>query len=327
MSRPLLDYRAYGLRVRSPIALPFIPVPRADAPDVTVRIGAIPGAPQAPVERPGETCPWEATPGRLLVNMCGVARFLVTGGRDILVEPCGGSDHEMSIVLTSRVIAALLQQRGVTTLHASAVETDAGAALFTGRSGSGKSSLLAALVKRGYAMLADNVTGVVLNAGGGAAALPAFPCAQLRADALDELAWRGRAREEMREGLGRYLVAVERFRNAPQAVGAICVLEVHHREAIEVETAPAADAFGWLCRYTYRKQYLRRLGQQPMHFRTVVAMAGHVPVVRVTRPAHRFPSDTLADRIEMWLGEVGRQGAAAPYATTVQRTDRFEARR
>ena len=310
MSRPPCDYRAYGLWVRSPIALPFIRVPVppvAGEPDVTIRIGTIPGASPAPVEGPGETCPWEATPGRLLVNRCGVARFLVTGGRDVLVEPRGGGDHEMSIVLTSRVLAALLQQRGATTLHASAVETDAGAVLFMGRSGSGKSSLLAALVERGYAMLADNVTGVVLDAGGGAVALPAFPCVQLRADALDELDWWGRAREAMREGLDRYLVAVERFRDAPLAVDTVCVLGVHHREVIEVDTVPATGAFRWLCRYTYRKRYLRRLGQQPAHFRTVAAMAGRVPVMRVTRPAHRFPLDALADRIEELLEKMNRQ--------------------
>ena len=44
MSRPPRSYRAYGLAVRSPIALPFTPFPSppAGVPDVTVRIGPIP---------------------------------------------------------------------------------------------------------------------------------------------------------------------------------------------------------------------------------------------------------------------------------------------
>ena len=330
MSRLSRDYRAYGLWVRSAIALPFapVPVPPAGAPDVTVRIGPIPGTPRRLAERPGETCPWEATPGRFLLNVRGVARFLVTGGRDVRVEPRGGGDHEMGIVLASRVLGALLQQRGVITFHASAVETDAGAVLFMGSSGSGKSSLLAALVERGYAMLADNVAGVVPDAGGGVVALSAFPCAQLRADALDALGWWGRARGAMREGLERYLVAVDRFRDAPQAVGAVCVLGVHRREAVEVETAPAADAFEWLCRYTYRKEYIDGLGQRPAHFRTVVALAGRVPVLRVTRPAHRLPFGALADRIEEWLRGMHRQGASPEVARKGRPIDRgFAAKR
>ena len=324
MSRALRDYRAYGLWVRSPVALPFTPVPAppAGAPDVTVRIGPVPQAPPAPAERPGRACPWEALPGRFLMDAPGVARFLVTGGRDVLVEPRGGGDHEMGIVLASRVLGALLQQRGVATFHASAVEADVGAVLFLGRSGIGKSSLLAALVERGYAMLADNVAGVVLDAGGGAVALSAFPRAQLRADALDELGWWGRAREPMREGLERYLVAVDRFRDAPQAVGAVCVLEARRQEAVEVEAAPAAGAFEWLCRYTYRKEYVDGLGQRPAHFRTVAALSGRVPALHVTRPAHRLPLGALADRVEERLRGIHRPGASPEAARKGRPTDR-----
>ena len=327
MSRPLLDYRAYGLWVRSPIALPFIRVPvppAAGEPDVTIRIGATPEALPAPVESRGL---WEAAPGAFLRNVRGVARFMVTGGRDVLVEPCGGGDHVIGLFLTGSVFAVLLQQRGKATLHAGAIETGAGAVLFAGDKGSGKSSLLAALIERGYAMLADDVTGVVPDAGGGAVALSAFPCMKLWADTLDELAWQERARGRVQEGQEKYLVPVERFRTTPLAVRAVCVLGSHRREGIEIGAVPPADAFGWLCRHTYRGKYLRGLGQQPAHFRTVAAMARRVPIVGVRRPASPFRLDTLADRIEEWLGEMGRQGAAAPHATTVHRTDRFEARR
>ena len=44
-------------------------------------------------------------------------------------------------------------------------------------------------------------------------------------------------------------------------------------------------------------------------------------------PVERFRDEPLADRIEGWMREMGRQEAAAPHATTVHRTDRFEARR
>ena len=214
MSRRLCDYRAYGLWVRSPIALPFIrvPVPPAGEPDVTVRIGVTPEALPAPVESHG---PWETAPGAYLRSVRDGVRFLVTGGRDILVELRGSSDDVVGLFLTGSVFAALLQQRGVALLHAGAIETDSGAVLFAGDPGTGKSSLLAALVERGYAMLADDVTGVVPDAGGGAVALSAFPRMKLWADTLNELAWQERARGKVREGWEKYLVPVERFRTTP----------------------------------------------------------------------------------------------------------------
>ena len=225
--------------------------------------GGAPGARRKPR-------PWETAPGAYLRNVRDGARFLVTGGRDILVEPRGGSDHVVGLFLTGPVFAALLQQRGVALLHAGAIETGAGAVLFAGDQGSGKSSLLAALVERGYAMLADGVTGVVPDAGGGAVALSAFPRMKLWADTLDALAWQERARGRVLEGWEKYLVPVERFRTTPLAVRAVCVLGSHQRERIEVRTAPPADAFGWLCRHTYR-------GQVPARAR---AAAGPLPYRR-----------------------------------------------
>ena len=304
VNRPLRDYTAYGLWVRSAISLPFTPLPAPPAVelDVTLRIGTTPEALSTPaqqIRRPESL--WNTAPGAFLMDVPGVARYLVTDGRDILVEPRGGSDHDMSIFLTGSVFAALLQQRGVTTFHASAIETDSGAVLFAGRSGSGKSSLLAEFIRRGYTMLADDVTGVVPGAGGRAVALSAFPSMRLWADALDTLKERPQVQGKVREDMEKYLAPVERFRAEPLAVRAVCVLTSHQREGIEVETVPPADAFGWLFRYTYRKGYLHGLGQRPVHFRTVTAMAKSVPVVLVRRPAYPFLLDALVDRVEEYL--------------------------
>ena len=301
MSGPPRDYRAYGLRVRSSVAaLPFTPLAGSPGgePDVTVRIGATPAALPAPVDK---GVLWEAAPGAFLIEAPGCARFLITGGHDVLVEPRGGSDHDVSAWLTTLVFITVLQQRGVTVFHASAVETGAGTVLFAGRSGSGKSSLLAALVERGYAMLADDTAGVVLDSNGRPVALPAFPRLKLWADALDALAWRERARGKVHEEMEKYLVPVERFRNEPQAVRAVCILGSRRQEGIEVETVPAAAAFRQLWEHTYRRSCLYAHGQQPAHFRTLTAMVRRLPIMKVTRPAHPFRLDPLADRIEKYL--------------------------
>ena len=204
MTRKLLgDYEAYGLRVRSSVPLPFARVredgPAAGEPDVVVRLGATPAALPGPADRrrtPGGRAAWEAAPDAFLISLHGVARCLVTGGRDVLVEPRGGDDREIGMCLAGTVWAALLLQRGIVTFHASAVEFETGAVLFLGRSGAGKSSLLGALLKRGRAMLADDVAGVVLDAGGRPVALPAYPRLRLCADVVDALGWRGQAREK-----------------------------------------------------------------------------------------------------------------------------------
>ena len=292
-SRPPRDYEAYGLSVRSPIPLLLTPVHRVGEPEATVRIGTTPAALPSPIVKQTFR---EIAPGALLLTVDGMARFLVTNGRDILVEPRGGSDHDLGAFLSGRVFAALLQQRGVVTLHASAIDFEGGAVLFTGRKGAGKSSLLGAFVRRGYAMLADDVTGVVLDAAGRAVALPAFPSMRLGADALRELAWQGKARL----GSEKYIVPVERFHAAPLAVRTVFALEVHEG-GVEARLVPAADAFRWHWDSIYRRNIMFGLEQQPAFFRTVAVMARRVPVIRVARPAHPFRLDELADRIEEHL--------------------------
>ena len=203
------DYFAYGLQVRSPVSLPFasLACERRRA-SVDVRFGAVPAALPAAVHsihRRWGLPEWEAAPGVFLYRRLGVAHYLVTEGREILVQPLGRDDCEIGRVLAGVVWWALLLQRGIVPLHGSAVAFKEGAGLFLGRSGVGKSSLLGALLKRGHAMLADDIVGVAPGCsirGASASrlpapgpdsriqALPAVPRLQLHADTLNALSWR-----------------------------------------------------------------------------------------------------------------------------------------
>ena len=291
-------YTAYGLEFRSEIAVPFRPVTPTREPDVTVRIGPVPKTLNATGHA---RCPWQAVPGAYLLDLDGVARYLVLEGREIVVEPTGGDEADLRTFLLGSVLAACLQQRGILTLHASAVETEAGAVLFAGTSGAGKSTLLAALVDRGYRMLSDDVTGVVLDAGGRPAALPAFPAVRLWMDAVETLDWRARIGARVREGLEKFAAPVERFCPSPLPVRTIFTLQSHNRNTIEIESVPAGAAFELLLTYTYRKRYVHAIGGQSEHFRIVTALARQTPLSQLTRPKQPFRPTTVADAIEQRL--------------------------
>ena len=308
MTRSSRDYTAYGLRVRSALALPFLPVPPAGEADVTIRLGPTPQALSAPAEKRmlkalGNGSLWEVARDAMLLNIEGLARYLVTDGRDITIQLHGGSDHDVSLLLTGTVLTALLQQRGLVTFHASAIATETGAVLFMGPSGGGKSSLLAALIERGFIMLSDDVTAVEVGAAEKPRGLPAFPCTRLWADALDALEWKDRPQEHVREGVEKYLVPVERFHPTPLPLRAVYTLTSENRQDVRIEQVPAAQVFRWLYKRTYRKRLLHGMGQQATHFRTLTAIVQGVPVFRVIRPRNPFLLDALADRIKAHLRE------------------------
>ena len=305
------DYRAYGLRVRSAVALPFdpLPEPSASAPDVTVRLGAVPEAlPGGSAGRSLFPPHWQARPGAFLMHVEGVARYLATGGRDVRIEPLGTDAGGVADFFPGTPFTALLQQRGVATLHAAAVATEAGAVLLLGRSGIGKSSLAAALVERGWALLADDVTGVTLAGGGRALALPGFSRQRLCEHTLDEMGWRGRERSRVRDGVEKYWTPAQRVCAEPLPVRAAFVLGAADRPDVGVDPVPPNRAFRVLRSNTHRRRAMEAMGQRDAHFRVLTAMARQAPVARVTRPRHPFLHDAEAGR----AGSASGAGTAAP---------------
>lgn len=316
MSAPAHEYRAYGLRVRSDIPLPFDllpepPEPALSEPDVTVRCGTVSATLPAGPGHVTSAHIWQARPGAFLLHIEGVARYLVTDGRDVLIEPLGGDADDVAAFFVGTPLTVLLQQRGVVTLHAAAIATEAGAVLLLGRSGIGKSALAAALVERGSALLADDVTGIVPDAGGHPLALPAFPRQQLWAHTLDEMGWRSKVHAPLRCGMEKYWLRASRSCPTPLPVCAAFVLNSHNLPDIDLELASPGTAFRLLSKYTHRKRAMQGLGQRPAHFRVITKMARHVPVTSVTRPAHPFLLEALADRVEAHLRAAAQHGLSA----------------
>ena len=291
------EYLAYGLRFRSEIELPFLSAAGEGEPDVIVRLGAAPEAAALDLRRGI----WKSASDCFLLNVDAVARYVVRQGREIVVEPAGGDDAAVRAFLLSSVLAACLQQRRILTLHASAIATATGAVLFLAGSGGGKSTLAAALVERGYPLLADDVAGIVVDAGGRTTALPAFPSLRLWADAIERLAWWERTRGKVREALDKHVTAVASFGRSPLPVRAAFVLGSHNRNGFEIEPQPDPAAFETFLTYTFRRRYVRGLGPRREHFRITAALARQVPLTRVTRPVHPFLLEALADAVERRL--------------------------
>jgi hypothetical protein len=138
MTRPLL-YRAFGLTIASGLPLPELPE-AAGEPDVEIVTGRVPSQLPGAVRRGVR---FQVAPGELLLQVDGVARYLARGGAQIIVDRAADAPPEsVRLFLLGSVFAALLHERGVLPLSASAIATQRGAAVFMGLSGTGKSALL-----------------------------------------------------------------------------------------------------------------------------------------------------------------------------------------
>jgi hypothetical protein len=160
------------LVIDSEVALPAL---RADATtdpaDIVIRFGNV---------TPGKT---EAA-GYRRNQLLDQFRYEAVDGRSVTVALLPAADmSNVADLIVSRVLTALLYQRGLLPLHASAVATSGGLVVICGPSGAGKSTLAAVLTQRGHALAADDL----LVVGDGFAGSPVAHGLKLSARSLDRI--------------------------------------------------------------------------------------------------------------------------------------------
>ncbi|MGH9718365.1 MAG: hypothetical protein ACRD4R_16780 [Candidatus Acidiferrales bacterium] len=199
-------YRIFGLLARSDRSLPGLKTTadRIEKSDVSIHFDVSPPPNQgnaALAEEPifvssirtesGEPSLriWKIKGGALLrLDYFDGTQFWLDGqGREIWARWSDTSSFEdAASYLLGPVFGYLLRLRGITCLHASAVECGGRAAAFLGPEGAGKSTVAAALALRGHAAISDDIVALVEGDGGFYAA-PAYPYLSLWPDSVEAL--------------------------------------------------------------------------------------------------------------------------------------------
>ena len=291
----MTSYTVHGLQIDSEVSLPGLLPGSGQHPDVRISYGSVPTTLPDPQVEGG----WfQASPDTFLLIVSDVARFLVVKGEDILIERYPNCQEDvLRLYLLGSAFGALLIQRGLLAMHASAIQTARGAVLFVGEAGHGKSTLMAAMVQRGYAMLTDDVTAVSLESPSRPLAYSSFPRLRLCADAAVRLNHSLEALTLVRAwDAEKYVVPVTNFCANPVPVQAIYDIRVHPAPTIIIEPVTTKERFTIVAVNTYRYTFLDGLGQRETHFRATIKLAKAAEIFSLTRPASPYLLDELVDR-------------------------------
>lgn len=172
-------YSVHGLNVVSDVELLGLrpAASGADGADVRIRLGA------APASLPdGRWCDdgYAVRGEEALLHVPSVGRYWARRGADVTVAPDAPADDEqIATYLLGSGLAAILHQRGLFPLHASAFERGGTCIGFLGDSGCGKSTLAAMLLRRGFRLVSDDVLVTRVDAGGAVLASPGVPIVKL----------------------------------------------------------------------------------------------------------------------------------------------------
>ncbi|HLZ85047.1 MAG TPA: hypothetical protein VKQ54_15895 [Caulobacteraceae bacterium] len=174
-------HAAFGLRVRSALALPELPSLAEDGgpEDVVIEQGPV----AERLEGAVDVDPAMQVTARAFQLAVPLGRFAVSEGRRIIVDPRpDASDADLRPFLLGTAMGALCHQRALLPLHAAAISLAGGAVAFAGPSGAGKSTLAAHFLGRGRGVLADDILAVDAGGHGGPLALPGLARIRLRAE-------------------------------------------------------------------------------------------------------------------------------------------------
>jgi hypothetical protein len=222
------------------------------------------------------------------------ARYHVTAGCAVAIDaPPDIAPDALRYMVLHYCVPALLNQRGCFALHANAIHTLRGAVVLAGQSGGGKSTLHAALLAQGMAMLSDDVA-VLRTSDAVVEVLPGLPRYRMTADALTRVqppAERSRPLAGPRHKVALWAPPAS-FHAAPAPLAAIYVLEPYPGDEIIVERIAGCGAFRLLQVQAYPPLESMAL---PAHLRTFGALVDRADVYHIRRPAGRWTVDELVD--------------------------------
>ena len=300
------NYTAFGLMIQS--ELPFrelLSTPCADHDEdvITIKLGRV-----DPLGLKGTPPPqgvfYQVTSSELWLHVPNVARFRVTNGHQMIIEPLTETDAgSIRLFALGSCMGALLMQRNLFLLHGNAISiNDSHCVSFVGNSGVGKSTLSGAFFRRGYSILADDICAMNTEAN----VMPSFPQIKLCADAAQQLHINAQSLNRIMPSLNKFAVPLGRqFHPVASTLKMVYVLDPHHQDNITITPLVGIDKLEALQHNLYRKQYLNERKSIYAALKQCMQIGSQIDAARITRPIHGFKLNELVDVIESDLHKRG----------------------
>ncbi len=292
-------YKAFGIHIESEILIPQFTETENQLADVVIKFGNVKHF--IPVgngaERATQISEWE-----ICFYWEHLGWFLVRNGNEIIVEQYPQTDIQlMSIPLIGIAFAALLQQRGMFVLHASAVSIDNKAVAFLGWKGAGKSTTAAMLYKRGHTMISDDIVAMDNARLGAPLVVPGFPIFKLMPEAAEMVL--GDNPDDLSEIYAgvekRFRPSSDNFLQSSVSLKAIYALD--EGTQLKAELLKPQEAISTLIANTYLARYGNQLLQNNhaiTNLRQCSNIVNHIPVYRLERPKSFQLLENLAELVE-----------------------------
>lgn len=208
----------------------------------------------------------------------------------------GGKVQSLRNFILGFGMSMIAHQRGMLSIHCSAVADKDGAVLIAGESGAGKSTLTTAFLERGYRLMADDMAFVQTVDKKTSYAFPAFPFQKLCRNVaiekgynLDELIY-------INEDKDKFLVPYQgEFSLEAVPIKAFIMLGISNMAEVDVKEINGLEKFIIYANNLFLRHLLRERKYNPEFGQLCIEMAASVPTYCINRP---FEGDTTTQVIQ-----------------------------
>jgi len=287
------EYWLYGLRIRSEVDLPELPLASPGAaPDVVISVGT--------VEAPGPGSDIQLLPDGAMFEVQGTARYSIHHGTAIVVDSAAGAPaRNVRLFLLGSAMGMLIHQRRLLPLHANTIMVGGKAIVIMGHSGAGKSTLAALFHDLGSTVLGDDVC-VVRVDGDRPTASAGLPRLRLWKNAL-EATGRDHAFYPLsytgEEGFDKFDVTLDQQPPPQGEVELAAIYDLEKGEKLTIKPLHGVEAAEAVIANTYRGDYVALVGNSRGHWEDCVRLVQRTPVLRLERPWDLSRSAQVAEKI------------------------------
>lgn len=292
-------YTAFGVCIKSEICIPQFTVTENRQVDVSIKFGNVKSLLPRDI---GDDRAVQIGEREICFYWDQIGLFLVRDGHEIIIEAHPGAEEKLlCLPLIGIALAALLQQRGMLVLHASAVSIGVGAVALLGWKGRGKSTTAAMLYKRGHPVISDDIVAMENIESGIPLIVPGFPNFKLMPETVvSVLGGNPDVLSECYTGAEkRFRPVSDNFSQEKVPLKAIYVLE--DGADLKAELLKPQDAITTLIANTFLARYGKQLLQNEQaiaNLRQCSNVVNHTPVYRLERPRSIDLLGDLAELIE-----------------------------
>lgn len=286
-------YCCHDLIIASELKMMLMPVAKCRA-DVTIRFGLVPESlPNAITIEPT----FQQNKSHLLLKIQTVADFLISNGSHITISPHTQNENLMTAFVYGSCFGALLQQRGIITLHANAIEINDSAILIAGPQKAGKSTLAGAFLLSNHSIISDDVCAIkIINEQ--PIVLPGTPFIKLTQASLDQLEKNKLSVRIMNTIYDKYRIALNtQYKNKPTPITALFAINPTEVSTMTHYYHTGIQALHTLVKNIYRPNYLKTTFCQKDLLQKLSIIANKITLHQIDRPLSRFSAFELSTLI------------------------------